>query len=138
MTKKYEEEIRELLEHMDDFPDDERAGQPDRPPRRTRTRAPIRFPRPSWRPTAAHWLLAVFGLAVLGYILSRYHSPFAPYVSLVSFLLLLAGLVLALLRRRPRVHAGPRYWRGQIIELPRRRWWRFWVRNRRPRRGRRR
>lgn len=135
MTKKYEREIRDLLEGMDDYV---ASGKPRgyRPSNGGKERPPRGSQWLHWRPKAIHWLGATFALAIVGYSLSRTGWAFAPYVSLASFLCLLASLGTSYLQRRVRASAAPT-WRGRVIQLPRRRWWQFWVREARPRKRRR-
>jgi hypothetical protein len=141
VPKRYEDEIRDILRGMDQFPGEER-------PRRT-------WPRPSLGALRGRWFGHLDAQRVMGgaLILMLFawilRGPWANgfpglvtaagYISLFSIALFVVALVLLIRggRFRGGQTSGSTRWRGQVIELRRRGgplsslgvWWRrFWSR----------
>lgn len=115
---KYEDEIRDILNRMDDFIPEGEAKPPPRP------RPQPSSPRSSWgndlrrqlQGYSSTSLLAGFVLfALAAGILSKIYGPFGMLAALLSVGCLIAAIALPLFSR----HYGrpEQRWRGRIIEL---------------------
>ncbi|MDQ3700503.1 MAG: hypothetical protein M3442_06225 [Chloroflexota bacterium] len=134
MPKRYEDEIRDLLRGMNEFPGEQR--------RRRRWAMPSLGVRPSWghldaqRIMGGALILMLFAWIMRGPWAFNYPwmVALAGYVSLLSIVLFVIALVM-LVRGGAfgrGATSGETRWRGQVIELPRRggllstlrAWWR--------------
>ena len=138
MSNRYEDEIRKLLESMDDFmPEEPRTRRaPRRPPGLSdRIRSRLRSFSTRWRGfnlgrrfvgvrSSAQLVLVGMLLVVVAVFLRMLPviGVLSGFVGAIGVLLFLVGYVLSFLDiGRPKQEAR---WRGRIIEMPRRRpWW---------------
>lgn len=114
-NEKYEDEIREILNRMDQFIPDEGSSS------RQREREPA--PRSDWTAdlrrklygySSTSYLVAFVLLALLAGILRKIYPPFGMMAALLSVACLLAAIALPLLSSR---YGRPeRRWRGRIID----------------------
>jgi hypothetical protein len=119
--KRYEREIAELLEKMDDFVPEKAPRRKKRPPK-SRIQQWIRFvlSLPFFSSTSimtitpTSLIVASIILALMGYLLRDLYRPAAPWASMVSVLLLLSALLVSVTRRRRR---NQQRWRGRVIEF---------------------
>lgn len=116
--KRYEREIAELLEKMDDFIPDKAPRRKKRAPNR-RIRRLIRLIQslnitPTTDITPTSLIIASVVLAFLAYLFHDFFRPVAPLASVASVCLLLAALAMSIIRRRRQIQ---RRWRGRVIEL---------------------
>lgn len=127
MSRRYEDEIRDLLKGMDRFPGE--GGRPRRP------RGPAWWTRLA---SDDHRLMGGALLLILcAWVLGGPWSPSFPFLVMVAGVAQVAGIVLfviafARLYRRGAFAGGvgqfgsrgsATRWRGQVIEMPRRRSW---------------
>lgn len=129
--KRYEREIAELLEKLDEFIPDDRPRRPKRALGEKIRRLLRALTSRSASPTSL--IIAAFVLAFLAYILREVFRPAAPYASIGSLVLFVAAIISYAIERR---RTPEKRWRGRIIEIESRRkhsfadlsrhWRRFW------------
>lgn len=140
--KKYEREIKELLEKMPEFlPKDEQPRPiPLRPYRLSRRFTPP-APVPSLSLSPRNAVIAAFVFLGLSYVVRPISPVVASYLAVVTVALLTLALGLAVVSSRRTKYE--RRWRGRVITLPsdtpawqrslEQRWWRLRMRWRRRR-----
>lgn len=132
MSKRYEDEVRDLLNRMDRFPGDDDRGRSGRPQR------PIRA---NWRTATARWISSLIAdpnriiggaliLTLGAWVLRGPWSPSYPLLDALagiatttSLVMFVAGLLLIFRRRSGAVGFGTptaQRWRGNVIEMPQR------------------
>ncbi len=113
---KYEDEIREILNKMDDFP-----GGDERPKARKRPPSPppwagwtSKFRRQIYTYDSMSFLAAMVVLALAAGLLQRIYPPFAGIAAALSVTCLVIAIGLPMVSRR--YGTTERRWRGKIID----------------------